>query len=461
MKSLDLDYFSIGPRLTLTFALLISLILGGNAFLVWQFHSARLQTDRLTGVSQQVIEVLRLQESLRTFHQRLEDLAQSKDAHRLVAEAGPLRNALLEQTQRTRSALAHLPAETPVDPAFLPTLEAIEITLPSQLEAISALASSGDWGAVRLRLDDELKPVEVLTSALIDSLDQEFSGELAQAVANMKTMQSKILLIVPATAIFTFLITAFFGWAMTRRITALRLEERVSERTRIARELHDTLLQSVVSASMQLHVAATKLPDDSPAKPLFTRVLQLLGQMIEEGRNAVRGFRVGDREGQDLERAFSMIPQELDIQQPIDFRVIVEGRPQSLHPIIRDEVYSIGREALVNSFRHSGAHRIEVELEFADTQLRVVVRDDGRGIDTRVLQYGRAGHWGLSGMRERAQKIGGTLKVMSHASNGTETELLVPGRVAFESPASRVRWFSKLHPGKRRSSEPPDRDIAV
>ena len=463
MKEQDVSYFNIGPRLKLTFALFVSLILVGNALLIWQFHLASLQTDRLTGVSQQVIEVLRLQQSLRTFHRRLEELAQSKDAFHLAAEAEPLRRALLEQTQRTRNALAHLPSETPVDPAFLPALEAIETTLPSQLEAITALAKSGDWEAVHLRLDNELKPVETPTSALIESLDQEVSGQLAEAVANMRRIQNKILLIVPATAISTFCIAAFFGWAMSRRIVALRLEERVSERTRIARELHDTLLQSVVSASMQLHVAGSKLPEDSPARPLFSRVLQLLGQMIEESRNAVRGYRIGERDAQDLERAFSMVPQELDVQQPIDFRVIVEGHPQSVHPLVRDEVYSIGREALVNSFRHSGARRIEVELEFSDSQLRVVVRDDGCGIDTRVLQHGRAGHWGLSGMRERAESIGGKLKVMSHPSSGTETELSVPGRVAFESPVSgrAAAWLSKLNRRKRRSNEPPDQDIAV
>src|SRR3974377_615176 len=147
MKSPDLNNPGVGPGLKLTFLLLMILILGGNGLLIWQFHAARLQTDRLTGVSQQLIAVLRLQQGLRSFHQRLDELAQSKDAQRLSAEAAPLRAALLEQTQQTRSALALVPRETRVEPAFLPALDAIDITLPAQLADITALAALGDWEA--------------------------------------------------------------------------------------------------------------------------------------------------------------------------------------------------------------------------------------------------------------------------------------------------------------------------
>jgi signal transduction histidine kinase len=457
MNSPDISYFDIGKRLALTFALLIALILGGNGLLIWQFHLASLQTDRLTAVSQQLIMVLRLRESLLSFHQRLDELAQSKDAESLVTEAKALRSTLLEQTQRTRTALTQLPSQAPIDPAFSPTLEAIEITLPSQLEAITALATSGDWEAVRLRLANELKPLETQTSALVKSIDQEVSGELTQAVSNMRNVQRRIVFIVPATAVSTFFIAAIFGWAFTRRIVELRLEERVNERTRIARELHDTLLQGVISASMQLHMAVEQLPADSPARPSFARVLQLAGQVIEEGRNAVRGFRSNDSEVLDLEKAFSRVPQELNLKEQIDFRIIVEGHPQSLRPVIRDEVYSIGREALVNSFRHSGARRIEVELEYAATQLRVLVRDDGCGIDLQVLQSGRDGHWGLSGMRERADRVGAKLRVLSQSGTGTEVELCVPAGIAFEShsSSSAFKWFAgryRRHAAKAESA---------
>ncbi len=133
-----------------------------------------------------------------------------------------------------------------------------------------------------------------------------------------------------------------------------------------------------------------------------------------------------------------MAAQEL--WEQISFHVIVTGRPQTLHPILRDEIYRIGREALVNAFRHARAHRIEVELECATDGLRVAVRDDGCGIDPQVLRSGRDGHWGLSDMRERAERIGGRFSVRSRAASGTEVELSVPSHIAFELPTSTSRW---------------------
>lgn len=245
------------------------------------------------------------------------------------------------------------------------------------------------------------------------------------------------------------LILAFYrAWSfqMTRKLN-LRFEERLAERTRVAQELHDTLLQGVLSASMQLHVAVDQLAEASPARPALNRVLQLLGHVAEEGRNTLRGLRSSIDNPQDLKNSLSRIPEELGMRAGIDFRVVVEGASMPLRSAIRDDVYSIGREALVNAFRHSEAGRIDVELDYAPSLLRVVVRDDGRGIDTHVLESGRDGHWGLSGMRERALRIGARLKVMSRPSAGTEVELRVPGDIAFESDASSSasRWFAGLY----------------
>jgi signal transduction histidine kinase len=223
----------------------------------------------------------------------------------------------------------------------------------------------------------------------------------------------------------------------------VRFEERLAERTRIAQELHDTLLQGFLSASMQLHVAVDQVPDDSPAKPRLRRVLDSMGDVIDEGRNAVRGLRSPDRGSDDLEQAFSRIGSELDISDTFGFRVIVEGTPRSLHPVIRDEVYRIGREALVNAFRHAKANSIEVEITYAANHLRLLVRDNGCGIDPQFVRSGREGHWGLSGMRERAEAVGARLKLWSRAGAGTEVELSVPGHVAYQAGSNRRRsWFA-------------------
>lgn len=238
----------------------------------------------------------------------------------------------------------------------------------------------------------------------------------------------------------------------------VRFDERLAERTRIAQELHDTLLQGFLSASMQVHVATDQLPQESPVKPTLTRALQLMRQVIEEGRNAVRGLRSSKTASLDLEQSFAQIQQELMPQgqghDEVGFRVIVEGRPRPLHPLLRDEVYRIGREALVNAFRHAKAQSIEVELQFSSRRLRLMVRDDGCGIDPQVVVTGRDGHWGLSGMRERAERIHSSLHVRSSALAGTEVELTVPSHVAFQDHRNHMfSWIS--NPARRGVSNQP------
>jgi signal transduction histidine kinase/ligand-binding sensor domain-containing protein len=243
------------------------------------------------------------------------------------------------------------------------------------------------------------------------------------------------------------LLAAVLAWWIHRlrigQVTA-RLErlhdERIDERTRIARELHDTLLQGHLSASMQLHVANANVPADSPAKPLLERVLRLMAEVSDEGRRALQGLRVASpADSSALEDALARIRDELAAGPEVDFRVFAEGRSRPLLPLARDEIYWIGREALVNAFRHAGASRVEVEVEYRWRQLRLRVRDDGRGIDPAVLHDGREGHWGVAGMRERAERIGGRLRVWSAPGKGTEVELSVRASVAFEGYQGRRR----------------------
>jgi len=236
---------------------------------------------------------------------------------------------------------------------------------------------------------------------------------------------------------------------------------RLSERTRIAQELHDTLLQGILSASMQLHVAENQIPGNGPAKALVRRVLELMEQVITEGRVAVRGLRLSKERSLDLEQALSRVPQELAVEKSaIDFRVIAEGTPRTLHPIVRDEVYRIGREAVTNAFRHSHATRIEVVVEYHSNQLRVLVTDNGDGIDSQFLNSGREGHWGLSGMRERTEKIGAKLKVCSN-SEGTEVELIVPGSIAFEAHAPGIasKWRAMWNARKTGTESQNERQV--
>jgi signal transduction histidine kinase len=226
-----------------------------------------------------------------------------------------------------------------------------------------------------------------------------------------------------------------------------RLEARLAERERIAQELHDTLLQGLLSASLQLSVANDQISPGAAAKPLVERVFRLLRQMIDEGRDAVRGLRIKHSNPDDLERAFSQVPQDLAADEKIKYRLIVEGTPRSLRPAVRDEVYRIGREALANAFRHSDASVVETVLDYTRERFRMIVRDNGCGMDPLVLRSGREGHWGLSGMHERSKKIGGRLNVRSAIEAGTEIELTVPASAVFEHSASSGfrNWLASLY----------------
>src|SRR6266496_2040397 len=207
---------------------------------------------------------------------------------------------------------------------------------------------------------------------------------------------------------------------------------RLEERTRIARELHDTLLQTVQSASMQLSLAVDGVASDSLVKPQLDRILQIMRLGIDEGRSAIQGLRSSGTHPFDLVAALSGIRQELAADPNVVFHVVVAGRQQPLEPLIQHEIYRIGRETLVNAFCHSQAKRVEFELEYADHELRMRISDNGCGIGPQVLQSGRAGHWGLAGMRERATRIGGLLKISTSATKGTEVQLSIPGKIAFQ-----------------------------
>jgi signal transduction histidine kinase len=254
------------------------------------------------------------------------------------------------------------------------------------------------------------------------------------------------------------LVWMVYQWRL--RLAAARLDqkfqERLAERTRIAGDLHDTLLQGFLGASMRLHVAHKHLPSDWPAKPLVAEVLEQMRNVIDEGRNAVQGLRSSSGSSRCLEQAFSEIGHELAERRQVEYRLLVQGTPIPLRPGIRDEVYLIGREALANAFHHSQASAIEVELQYRSSHLRILFRDNGCGIDPHVLRAGRHGHWGLCGMRERAERIGGKLRLSSGTAAGTEIEFLVSGKAAFErgSPGQSPGWLSRLYLRKNHASHP-------
>jgi len=216
-----------------------------------------------------------------------------------------------------------------------------------------------------------------------------------------------------------------------------RFNERVEERTRIARDLHDTLLQGFQGLMLRLQVVDELLPHGK-AKEQLEQTLKRADQAIAEGRSAVYHLRSSTVTTNDLPQALTALGNELAAQDTAAFRLVVEGPPRDLHPIIRDELYRITREALRNAFSHARAHRIEVEINYTEQLFRLRIRDDGVGIAPEFLGQGRPGHYGMTGMRERARQIGAKLSVWSGA--GTEIELSIPGSHAYGRSPKRSRW---------------------
>jgi len=282
---------------------------------------------------------------------------------------------------------------------------------------------------------DSLTPREreVMTLVVSGLLNKQVGGELGISEITVKAHRGQLMQKMKANSLADLV-------KMAERLhhsTATQENVRLEERTRIARELHDTLLQTFLSASMQLGVASDAVPPESPVRPRLDRILQLMNRGIEESRITIQGLRSSDSATRDLVIALSGIEQELSCRPDIDFCVNVAGRQQPLNPIIQQEIYRIGREALLNAFCHSRAKRVEFELKYGDRELHMRVHDDGIGIDPKVLRDGREGHWGLAGMRERAGRIGGLLKISSSPSHGTEVQLTIPSGIAFQFSAAK------------------------
>jgi PAS domain S-box-containing protein len=218
-KTLHGGRLNIGPRLILGFVFIVLSMLAADAVILWQFHVIRTHAERLNDVDQKLVAVLRVHTSMSAFHDRLDALADAEDADRLLIEAGPLRTAVLEDIRRAINALSLRPFDLPRDPTMLPILHVVQNALPSQLDAITTLAISGDWRAVHLRLEKQVRPLETLTSALVETVDHEVGEEQAQTMRNMRRVEHLVFLVVPLTAVVTLLIAGTLGLAITRSIT--------------------------------------------------------------------------------------------------------------------------------------------------------------------------------------------------------------------------------------------------
>jgi signal transduction histidine kinase len=241
-------------------------------------------------------------------------------------------------------------------------------------------------------------------------------------------------------------VAAFLGmlcglyWYRMRRLAHefnVRLEERVTERTRIARGLHDTLLQSFHGLMLHLQVVNELLPHGR-AKAELEKSLGHADRAIAEGRSALYDLRSSAIATSDLPESIKALGDELSADGPATFRLALEGPPREMLTMIRDELYRIVREALRNAFHHAQARHIEVEITYGGRAFLLRIRDDGKGIPPGILEQGRPGHYGVRGMRERAKHIGGKLDIWSGVGAGTEIEFSIAASIAYGTSPGRT-----------------------
>src|SRR5579859_3081798 len=217
--SMSIRSWLIGSRLRWCFILVVLLMSVGNGLLVWQFNVVRSQRERLLGVDQELITVLRFQTQLRSFHSKVNELAQSESTERLIRESAALQQSLIVHAAETQAAFGALPRSVKPDPTVLATLEAIQSSLPGHLEAIRALASSGDWTALRVRLKNQVEPLESLSAELVQDVDQTVAAQRAAAVSSIADAQQRMMWIIPISIFVTLLFAILLGLVITQSIT--------------------------------------------------------------------------------------------------------------------------------------------------------------------------------------------------------------------------------------------------
>lgn len=257
------------------------------------------------------------------------------------------------------------------------------------------------------------------------------------------------------------LVLAGLVWAIFRRRVheaAVRMQmrdaARLAERERIARQIHDTFLQSVQAFLFRLSTVKDQVTDNQRSQVVLEDLMHLTSSVADEVRGGIHGLRELPVNINGIAEALATLGRDLVAHRPIELDVAVVGSVRPLASDAYENVCAIGQEAIRNAVLHADASAIQVELRYSRASLRLLVRDNGRGIDRRLLKYGREGHWGLRGMRERARVIRSKFKIVSSPSSGTELKVLVPAEVAFGSPIG--RWFARRRSTLSRAPEHPD-----
>jgi len=459
-------------------------MIAADAVVFWQFRELVVLSRRLSNADHASAALVRVHLDVDTLRENVAVLESSHDTEQFSTAAAELQKVFLRDVEDAQLALSRAAEIAQADPTIPAALETLKVALPSQLDTAVQLSRAGGWTAVRLRLRQQIQDLIDLSSSLMARVDRQAQQQRAKAIQDAETVQKRLYVVVPVAGLLALLVAVALGWYVTQSITVplaglvwgadalargdfehqvniggtdelavvgrafnhaarqlsqqfeITLEARVAERTRIARELHDTLLQSFHGLLLRFQTVSHLLPGrPMEAKERLDSAIEQAAEAITEGRDAVQGLRDSTLQGNDLAQAVSTLGEELATESTDgrpEFRVAVEGQSRNLHPILRDEIYKIAAEALRNAFRHAQARQVEVEIRYDTEEFRLRVRDDGKGIDQAFLSGQRLeGHYGLHGMQERATLIGATLTVWSEVDAGTEVELRLPAGTAY------------------------------
>ena len=256
-------------------------------------------------------------------------------------------------------------------------------------------------------------------------------------------------------------------WQVTAQLHG-RFEERLRERTHIAQELHDSLIQDVMGISLQIEVTDELLPKDFPAKQPLSRALALSKSALDAGRRALSDLRAASLSAADLVKSFSQLTNEFTSDAGTEIDVIVEGRERPLNALSGHEVLQVGRQAITNALQHAHARKIHVLLSYGERHFELRVQDNGHGINEETFHLQRPGHYGIAGMKERAERLGGSLSIRSRVGEGTEVNLTVPPDLVYQGDERQSGWslaetwhsmrarlgIRKPNPGKQPQSAP-------
>jgi signal transduction histidine kinase len=203
------------------------------------------------------------------------------------------------------------------------------------------------------------------------------------------------------------------------------------------------LLQDVQSVVLRFQLVANRLAKEDPNRIAMESGLDYADKVLAEGRDQIRGIRADAHAMDELSKSLTVYGEELTQLWPLSFRLTLIGQQFEIYPVVRDEIYRIGREAIGNAFKHSNGSAVEVEIAYLAVEFRMRVSDDGDGIDAEIASLGRPGHWGIDSMRERARKIGAVLRILSRPTNGSSVELTIPLELAKEVRRLRFSWPRK------------------